>query len=588
MGKTLMDGKSKHERPSQSESFDSFRGIKMINTSNNSGSNSPNINDSRRNVETANRAESYQMRPTTTTSRQICQSPDPGSIGEEDEEGSSVQSDPRFIEANQRFIPTAPPRTQLTGSPERIPTKPKSRHPTQSYAYPRRSNPPQPHKYGRQPSSPPRKDDFNAPPPPNASSPNKMPTFVNDSQGFMGGLEVSHNPDDKLDWFTNLLTVLSMLIVVVTFPFSMIFCLKIVAEYERAVILRMGRLLPGGQGTRGPGLFFVLPCIDSVRTVELRTVTFSIPPQEVLTRDSVTVAVDAVVYYRICNPAVSILNVEDAARSTRLLAQTTLRNVLGTKDLAQILMDREEMSVTMQSTIDAATEAWGVKVERVEIKDVRLPVALQRAMAAEAEATREARAKVIAANGEHKASSALKEAANVIASSPLALQLRYLQTLCTISAEKNSTIIFPLPIDILNTGSMGRDGNSSITSLDGHHRHKKAMVKQWLPSITPDNASTPNPRALLPGMGEPDSPIPQPVPPKLPESQRQRYEAAAILTAAAVAGAAKKSSNPSAPIATNSPPPPRPPPRSSQGHEGVDKEVEEGPDDYEDTCSDSV
>lgn len=369
MGKTLMDGKSKHERPTKSESFDSFRGIKMINTNNNnntsnSGPNTPN-NSSQRNGESANRTEAYQMRPTTTTSRQICQSPEPGSIGEEEEEGSSLQSDPRFIEANQRFIPSAPPRTQLARSPEKVRPKSKSRTPAQPYGSPGRTEPLLPHKYGRQHPSPPKKNDPSSPPPqkpPNPSSPSKMPTFVNDSEGFMGGLEVSHDPEDKLDWFTNLLTVLSMIIVVVTFPFSMIFCLKIVAEYERAVILRMGRLLPGGQGTRGPGLFFVLPCIDSVRTVELRTVTFSIPPQEVLTRDSVTVAVDAVVYYRICNPAVSILNVEDAARSTRLLAQTTLRNVLGTKDLAQILMDREEMSVTMQATIDAATEAWGVKV----------------------------------------------------------------------------------------------------------------------------------------------------------------------------------------------------------------------------------
>lgn len=178
----------------------------------------------------------------------------------------------------------------------------------------------------------------------------------------MGELQVVSGQNDQVDWFTSILTVFSMIIVVMTFPFSMVFCLKTVAEYERAVVLRMGRLLAGGQGIKGPGLYFVLPCIDNVRTVELRTVTFSIPPQEVLTRDSVTVAVDAVVYYRICNPALSILNVEDAARSTRLLAQTTLRNVLGTKDLAQILMDREEMSVTMQSTIDTATEAWGVKV----------------------------------------------------------------------------------------------------------------------------------------------------------------------------------------------------------------------------------
>ncbi|VDD77497.1 unnamed protein product [Mesocestoides corti] len=176
------------------------------------------------------------------------------------------------------------------------------------------------------------------------------------------------------------------------------------------------------------------------------------------------------------------------------------------------------------------------KVERVEIKDVRLPVALQRAMAAEAEATREARAKVIAATGEHKASSALKEAAKVISSSPLALQLRYLQTLCAISAEKNSTIIFPLPIDILNSGATKAAAKlaSSTLSLDAddaHSKHKRAMVRQWLPSLSPDPTCTPSPRALLPGMGEPDPLIPQPVPPQLPESQRRRYEAAALLTA---------------------------------------------------------
>ncbi|KAL3314316.1 hypothetical protein Ciccas_007068 [Cichlidogyrus casuarinus] len=178
------------------------------------------------------------------------------------------------------------------------------------------------------------------------------------ADGFIEGLDIK----DELDWTTKILTVLSLIIVFLTFPISMFFCVKIVAEYERAVVLRMGRLLPKGMGTKGPGVFFILPCLDTFRKVELRTVTFDIPPQEVLTKDSVTVAVDAVVYYRICNPAVSVLNVEDAARSTRLLAQTTLRNVLGTKDLAQILMDREEMSQTMQTTIDQATEAWGVKV----------------------------------------------------------------------------------------------------------------------------------------------------------------------------------------------------------------------------------
>ncbi|PIK62063.1 hypothetical protein BSL78_01074 [Apostichopus japonicus] len=169
----------------------------------------------------------------------------------------------------------------------------------------------------------------------------------------------------------------------------------------------------------------------------------------ILSKDSVTIAVDAVVYSRVSNPTISITNVENYKRSTELLAQTTLRNILGTKSLGEILSDREQISHSIQSILDEATDPWGVKVERVEVKDVRLPVQLQRAMAAEAEASREARAKVIAAEGEHNASRALKEAADVIASSPAALQLRYLQTLNAISAEKNSTIIFPLPIEMM-------------------------------------------------------------------------------------------------------------------------------------------
>ncbi|XP_071820213.1 mechanosensory protein 2-like isoform X2 [Apostichopus japonicus] len=221
----------------------------------------------------------------------------------------------------------------------------------------------------------------------------------------------------------------------------------VVQEYERAVIFRMGRLLPGP--AKGPGVFFILPCIDTFRTVDLRTVSFDVPPQEILSKDSVTIAVDAVVYSRVSNPTISITNVENYKRSTELLAQTTLRNILGTKSLGEILSDREQISHSIQSILDEATDPWGVKVERVEVKDVRLPVQLQRAMASEAEASREARAKVIAAEGEQNASRALKEAADVIAQSPSALQLRYLQTLNTISAEKNSTIIFPLPIEMM-------------------------------------------------------------------------------------------------------------------------------------------
>ncbi|KAJ8679043.1 hypothetical protein QAD02_014830 [Eretmocerus hayati] len=238
----------------------------------------------------------------------------------------------------------------------------------------------------------------------------------------------------------------SLLLILVTLPFSLCFIFKVVQEYERAVVFRMGRLKGGPQG---PGTFFVIPCIDNCVRVDLRTVSFDVPPQEVLTKDSVTVSVDAVVYYCIKEPLNAVVKIANYSHSTRLLAASTLRTVLGTRSLAEILAERETISHTMQTSLDEATDPWGVKVERVEIKDVRLPVQLQRAMAAEAEASREARAKVIAAEGEMRASRALKEASDVISMSPAALQLRYLQTLNNISAEKNSTIIFPLPVEFL-------------------------------------------------------------------------------------------------------------------------------------------
>ncbi|VDM91676.1 unnamed protein product [Litomosoides sigmodontis] len=244
-----------------------------------------------------------------------------------------------------------------------------------------------------------------------------------------------------------ILIIFAYFLVLLTLPFSACACIKVVKEYERVVIFRLGRLMTGK--ARGPGLFFILPCIDSYRKVDLRVVSFDVPPQEILSCDSVTVAVDAVVYFRISNATVSVTNVEDASRSTKLLAQTTLRNILGTKTLAEMLSDREAISMQMQNTLDEATGPWGVRVERVEVKDVRLPVELQRVMAAEAEAAREARAKVIAAEGEMKASASLNEAANIIAESPCAIQLRYLQTLSSFSSEKNSTIIFPFPIELI-------------------------------------------------------------------------------------------------------------------------------------------
>nr|XP_040575467.1 band 7 protein AGAP004871-like [Lepeophtheirus salmonis] len=264
----------------------------------------------------------------------------------------------------------------------------------------------------------------------------------------------------------HILTFFAGMLLLVTLPFSLCTCIKVVAEYERSVIFRLGRLRKGG--AKGPGIFFIIPCTDSYTRVDLRTVSFDVPPQEVLSRDSVTLSVDAVVYYRVSNPTMATNNIEDYSHSTRLLAATTLRNVLGTKNLAEILSERESISHVMQSSLDDATDPWGVKVERVEIKDIRLPVQLQRAMAAEAEAAREARAKVITVEGEQKASRALKEAAETIADSHSALQLRYLQTLNSISAEKNSTIIFPFPMELI---SQWCGGGNSVASTPQHENY---------------------------------------------------------------------------------------------------------------------
>ncbi|KAL5018851.1 hypothetical protein ScPMuIL_004573 [Solemya velum] len=262
------------------------------------------------------------------------------------------------------------------------------------------------------------------------------------------GKDGSPDDDGDIGCCGYILMALSVFTLIIFFPFSLCCAIKIVQEYERAVIFRLGRVVSGG--AKGPGLFFLLPFIDAFKSVDIRTATFDVPPQEVLTKDSVTVSVDAVIYIRIFDATMSIINVEDANRSTKLLAATTLRTVLGMKNMSEILSQREEISEGMQQMLDQATDPWGVKVERVEIKDVRLPVQLQRAMAAEAEASREARAKVVAAEGEKNASRALKEAADVLAESPAAIQLRYLQTLNSIAAERNSTIIFPLPIDLLS------------------------------------------------------------------------------------------------------------------------------------------
>jgi len=248
--------------------------------------------------------------------------------------------------------------------------------------------------------------------------------------------------------FAQILTICSMLLILATLPFSLFIVVKVVQEYERAVIFRLGRLLSGG--ARGPGVFFIIPCLDVYQKIDMRTSSYDVPPQEILTKDSVTVFVNAIMYYKVKDATSAVANVDDYTGSARLLAATTLRNILGTKTLGDILAERETIAHDMQVSLDEATDPWGVYIERVEVKDVRVPEQLQRAMAAEAEAAREARAKVIAAEGEHKASRALRHAAEVIAECPAALQLRYLQTLNSISAENNSTIVFPVPIDIMS------------------------------------------------------------------------------------------------------------------------------------------
>ncbi|XP_040570023.1 band 7 protein AGAP004871 isoform X1 [Lepeophtheirus salmonis] len=282
------------------------------------------------------------------------------------------------------------------------------------------------------------------PPPPQQGSVNTDPMNNLDSLAIPG---VHSRSDDISRFGTLLLSAISLFLALVTLPFSLCYCIKVVQEYERAVIFRLGRLKKGGAS--GPGLFFILPCIDNYRCVDLRTVSYEVPPQEMLSRDSVTVSVDAVCFYKISNPLAAVCNVGNYTHSTNLLVATSLRNVLGTKTLAEILSERETICHVMEHILDEATRPWGVKVERVEIKDVRVPVQLQRAMAAEAEAAREARAKVVAAEGEQKASTHLKEAALVLEESQSALQLRYLQTLNAISTEQSSTIVFPFPIDSL-------------------------------------------------------------------------------------------------------------------------------------------
>ena len=241
--------------------------------------------------------------------------------------------------------------------------------------------------------------------------------------------------------------IVSVILAIIVFIvlFIVLSAVRVVQQYERGVIFVLGRL----DGAKGPGIFLVPPFVSRMVKVDLRIITLTVPPQEVITRDNVTVKVTAVLYFRVMDPAAAVVNVMNFMQATTQIGQTTLRNVLGQSELDELLSQRNKINQDLQTIIDEHTEQWGVKVTAVEIKDIELPVTMQRAMAKQAEAEREKRAKIIHAEGELQASSQLAKAASVIGAEPGALQLRYLQTLTEIAVEKNSTIIFPLPMDLV-------------------------------------------------------------------------------------------------------------------------------------------
>jgi len=246
-----------------------------------------------------------------------------------------------------------------------------------------------------------------------------------------------------MDLSVGLIALVAILVIVLLFLFAAV---KVAREYERGVIFRLGRLLPN---PKGPGLFLLIPVVDRMVKVDLRTVTLNVPPQEVITKDNVPVRVNAVAYFRIVDANAAIVQVENYMVATSQIAQTTLRSVLGQHVLDELLSERDKINAILQEIIDESTSPWGIKVSVVEVKDVEIPSDMQRAMARQAEAERERRAKVISAEGEFQASERLKDAAAVMAAEPITVQLRYLQTLLEIGAANNSTIVFPVPIDLV-------------------------------------------------------------------------------------------------------------------------------------------
>lgn len=259
------------------------------------------------------------------------------------------------------------------------------------------------------------------------------------------------------------LVVIGVIVVIVLLLF--LSAIRVVQQYERGVIFVLGRLT----GAKGPGVFLVPPFITRMIKVDLRIVTLTVPPQEVITRDNVTVKVTAVIYFYVVDPSQAVVNVMNFIQATTQIGQTTLRNVLGQSELDELLSQRNKINQELQAIIDEHTERWGVKVTAVEIKDIELPVTMQRAMAKQAEAEREKRAKIIHAEGELQASAQLAQAAQMIGSQPATLQLRYLQTLTEIAVEKNSTIIFPLPLDLIEPFmQLAKQNGHVATATDGH------------------------------------------------------------------------------------------------------------------------
>uniref|UniRef100_A0A0K0E0D7 PHB domain-containing protein n=1 Tax=Strongyloides stercoralis TaxID=6248 RepID=A0A0K0E0D7_STRER len=279
-----------------------------------------------------------------------------------------------------------------------------------------------------------------------------------------------------------MLYAISIIILVCTFPWSLPFCVKVCREYERAVIFRLGRLL--GSGTKGPGLYFIIPCLDTYKVVDLRVLSFDVPPQEILSRDSVTVSVEAVIYFRVQNPVISVTNVNDAQFSTKLLAQTTLRNVLGTKTLSEILQERDNIASVTEKVLDEGTDPWGVKVQRVEIKDIRLPHQLMRSMATEAEAARRAVARMVQCQGEKIASTALKDAADIMCSNQTTVYLRYLQTLGHIANQNNETIVVPFPVEVMQH-FLKKYGYKNCYNNDDKGNVSKRNGKDYVLDMTP-------------------------------------------------------------------------------------------------------